>query len=1549
MPSQNPTVLSPSNGLKVDALKGAYDAVVGMKGHRYGCTCRQGKGHGNICGRIHNREDAARISECIADSISTLGVRYTNLGVSQTLKKARQVARLIEVNTRTKPDTFGDHLPIVALLAKSIYDITSRAFAFYTDQSTKPDCDAPYYPRTANTSAFSSHLKSWWLTAKTAQPKWSDYVWSAASTSSKYARFPPPPPSPSPPPSPPTASSPPASASSQSNAGSDYQERERERRDKEYQNASNRTQARHQQHEERRRRAAKKAEEERRKADDRNRRRQERERKAQEAQDAQKRTDARNEAHRREEASRRAAEEADKARRESEEAEAENARREEEERQRNAQKQADEESRATRDRLAQELHEKDVAAQKVLFMERQADPHIPPPRPPPTPNIRSVSLPPRIPAAERALVEATRAAEIASNIASAKVKLAAATTQQLKAIAEAELDEAIANSRKFPAYPYRVDGGGPSSKLQAIDHLHPLHSAVTFVRIKRDQPLWATERLAEIQGGLADAYDTACESSNEVETDRILKFVMASVALFLRETTRKEDSLERRFNLYDKGELDTLVAEYLSDAREAEDEACSELPAQQADVLARVMHLLSKGEVSKAVAAAIPGSVNNTSDPRVLEQLKKRVGKGRTVEMPGTLDPGGKDFRRIKIEVGKAYRSLQRLKGTGPDNVPPEILSAITRHFSSNPQATAAVDLHQAIADQYLDGTLPFWFYALSSIAELIPLAKSLGSIDVRPISMTSIYARTWKAQAARQACENAESHFAEVQLGAGVRGGTVTQALGPAVYLEGAGGTESVVCLDVKNAFSSMSRSAACDALLRSSDPAIRALARVFHAANSASLRAKGIDVVIEEGGGQGCPLMTVTFAEVLQQALLNLKREARVAGVVSFLDDMTVVGPLEHVLPAVMRLADEISKLGLELNLSKCLIIPKDAAQVRSALAQLSIVDPRLSQFKLATMPGVDPLNASWGDGFGAVIAGTPVGDYRYIHYYMDKVTREALADALHVTEMLVATSGQAAIAILRQSSLTKLTHLAMTIRPAIAEPYFEMYDIGLVKQFFDVTGLMVGELTDPEVKLTMYRLRASQRSGGVGMNDLASDCRQHFVNGFTMATPRLVPRTLKGETAKGCIPILSAVLGKKFSEGEGEERWSKATSEESLKMSPTCRAFYSAYRDLQKSVATDDDTAPVTGVLATPVEAAGIEGGKPNGNVVQKFASHIAQQRAAEARKIADDVCCNIPRVSPVREAYAYSKDHSSMSGFIATCPTYSNVIGNVHLQTAMACFLGLPIRALNEHQNIRLPHSKSPIYLDPYGHNISKADGIKGTATKDRHDSFLTVLADILRTAGIPHTVEDVGAFGGARMDPSNHLPPIIPDLTVSSGDQSYFCDLKFLGPGTALLSEPYEEGTAIETRAAKVNTEYQTAAAKHDAEWETDAATTILRNHGRVRGFIVGPRGELSKDLVDLIAKAATAAGTKNWAELGEESAKLARARYLRVFRRKIALAAVRAQAIWMSSRLKQARAQNAGGSRPSQRERVQRWRTRRDHEEYASTHASFANARHRRG
>ena len=74
----------------------------------------------------------------------------------------------------------------------------------------------------------------------------------------------------------------------------------------------------------------------------------------------------------------------------------------------------------------------------------------------------------------------------------------------------------------------------------------------------------------------------------------------------------------------------------------------------------------------------------------------------------------------------------------------------------------------------------------------------------------------------------------------------------------------------------------------------------------------------------------------------------------------------------------------------------------------------------------------------------------------------------------------------------------------------------------------------------------------------------------------------------------------------------------------------------------------------------------------------------------------------------------------------------------------------------------------------------------------------------------------------------------------------------------------------------------------------------------MRGLVEGPRGKLSKDLCNLIVRAATAPAEKNWAELGEESSTMARVKYLRVFRKKIALPSVRERVTWMPRRFEQA-------------------------------------------
>ena len=58
-------------------------------------------------------------------------------------------------------------------------------------------------------------------------------------------------------------------------------------------------------------------------------------------------------------------------------------------------------------------------------------------------------------------------------------------------------------------------------------------------------------------------------------------------------------------------------------------------------------------------------------------------------------------------------------------------------------------------------------------------------------------------------------------------------------------------------------------------------------------------------------------------------------------------------------------------------------------------------------------------------------------------------------------------------------------------------------------------------------------------------------------------------------------------------------------------------------------------------------------------------------------------------------------------------------------------------------------------------------------------------------------------------------------------------------------------------------------APHHAFHKSKAATFVFNNYSRMRGLLVVPKGELSQDLCSLFVKAATAAASKNWAELGE--------------------------------------------------------------------------------
>jgi len=1480
-----------------------------------GTSC-PGKRHPrSTCGFIHNESDALAIAEALATPLS----RFSNVHHSNArtrIYKARTRASLLEQKLNTSHSRFTPTaLPVMLYMAVAARELLARCIALLdgVTEHDLPDITAPYTAR--GLRGFRNFLKDRWIILRR-QKGWVE-AYPFPCNRINWAFLPEAPTVPTAPPS--------RTPSSSSQGG---QSRRRPTTGPPPPDP-HRTQGSRSSSQDRNERSARR--------DSREQQRQQQQQERERAQAEQQRQQDRQGA----DSSRRDRDHARQGRTRAEE-QAERERAEQEARDKAAEE--NENTRQVRDAEARALHETDAARQRILFLERESRPHVPATRPESVPTIRSVNLPSRLPPFELAAREALRTEEIAEAKAAAAEALAEATTPQERVFAQTMMDKANSNSRRFPAYPFNPSSTfDPTNRLAAMDRLHPHQYAITFVHINRFQSDFATRRLAEVIGAQLEKYEQV-HATDPIERDRVLKFVFAAPTLFLRVPRVKNDSPERRFDLYERGSLDQLIMEFIDDAEKAEDAARAGSSPSHPDILARVLYLLSQGEISKAVSATTPNAINDLSNPLVMEQLIARVGKKRSEEIVGNLNDNGIPYPRVKFDVGKAYRALERHKGTGPDNVPAEILSRIARKFNNNANASAAVKLHQIIADQYLAGSLPHWFYAVENIAELVPLSKNASSIDVRPISMTSTPARCWQAQAAQQATKNSETHFGSVQFGAGVRGGAFTHAIAPALYLEQAEGDQSIVLMDIHNAYSELKRPRANDSLSLCTDPNIRALAPSFHAANSASLRPKGVDVVIEEGGGQGSPLMSVVFAQTYLEPLLKLK--AKVTGAGAYQDDTWTAGSLRSTLPAILEFADDIKEIGLELNLAKCKIIPKDANAVRATLTELTALDPRFALFPIASMPESDPATALWGDGIGSMMGGTPVGDDKYVHYETDRIVREAIADMEHAHNLITHSSAQGAFAVLRQSSITRINHLSMTVRPTIMSHYQKLFDDRAIACFRQISEIDFTRLPEEEQELIRLRIRAPQRSGGIGFSSTYQSARQNFINGFTMATPRIISRDLKGKWQLGCIPSLSSVLGSAFADSEKDQRYAKACSLNSIRASPICREFYFAYRSLQRSAAgADSQSAPSTGILSTPVEAAGIEDGKHNGAVLTKLASRITRELSDKVTLPRMHFLVNqIPRNKKVREATKYALAYKSTASFLGSCPSKSYILSNTDFTTAINSYLGLPIPLLRDHVGIRIPHTgSSPLLLDPHGDNLTKSTSILGNNTKRRHDGFLTVLSDMLRTAKIDHTSEDIETFSASRTDPTNPFPPLIPDLTIPRAGTRILHDLKFIGTGASIF-DLGGEGIAIETRAARVNTEYVAKAASHDAANRFSRTSDTLKKSGTVRGLVVGPRGELSKDLQSLVRQAASKAAHENWRRLGKESSQLARADYLRIFTKKLAIAGIRAQASWLAGRYEQAIAQMAGAAAPDKRARDQDRRARHESEEYWSANAGFARA-----
>ena len=283
-------------------------------------------------------------------------------------------------------------------------------------------------------------------------------------------------------------------------------------------------------------------------------------------------------------------------------------------------------------------------------------------------------------------------------------------------------------------------------------------------------------------------------------------------------------------------------------------------------------------------------------------------------------------------EAVSVLASHHRGSAPGPSGWTFEMICAACQSSDAATRATLGV------VNLILSGELPRESYLLDGL--LIGLEKPNGG--VRPIAISEAWYRFAGVCALRVYGREIGVGLAPLQVGVGTRGGTetVVHALSAAIA-EGM----AVFSVDMKNAFNSIDR-AAVFAAVKARAPALLPVVQWVYG-EATALHIVGAPegtapVMSQRGVRQGDPLGPLLFALALQPVLERTEAAAPDAPLVSYLDDISIVGAVAPGAAAFRRLCveeDGVRSIGLEANLGKCGIHGGDAAAAAAVATELGI----------------------------------------------------------------------------------------------------------------------------------------------------------------------------------------------------------------------------------------------------------------------------------------------------------------------------------------------------------------------------------------------------------------------------------------------------------------------------------------------------------------------------------------------------------------------------------------------------------------------------------
>ena len=329
----------------------------------------------------------------------------------------------------------------------------------------------------------------------------------------------------------------------------------------------------------------------------------------------------------------------------------------------------------------------------------------------------------------------------------------------------------------------------------------------------------------------------------------------------------------------------------------------------------RVSAKLADGDVRGALRVLTSDDAFAQPSEDVIEQIA-----AKHPEPPADLRPlrppsdGDAPLIATEADVLRAVQSFPPGSSAGLDGVRPAHLRSLLSRSCSEAGARLLTAL-TALTNLALSGGIPEFAVQTFFGAALIALRKKCGGL--RPIAIGSVYRRIAAKVAAAAVSAQVGAELRPVQLGVAAANGceAAVHAVRSFVADAGADDTASaIIKLDVANAFNSVRRDALLEAV-RARAPAIYRLAWQAYS-GATPLFIGGTTVWSRTGIQQGDPLSSLLFSLAVDGAARASDTDINAW----YLDDGTIGGPLESVIPNIHRVKNELDKVGLRINSSKC-----------------------------------------------------------------------------------------------------------------------------------------------------------------------------------------------------------------------------------------------------------------------------------------------------------------------------------------------------------------------------------------------------------------------------------------------------------------------------------------------------------------------------------------------------------------------------------------------------------------------------------------------------